>query len=289
MAMLACAALFMFVDRRTAPIILWDESRLAINALEMAERGWSLSTTYGFVPDLWNTKPPLMIWLMTASIHAFGPSELALRLPSMIAALGTLAIVFAFTRRVTRSLPAAAFALVLLAISVGFYGEHGARTADYDALLCFFTTAYLALFHRAVHRRRPGWPLLLLAFAAVVAAAMTKTVAAIVSGMGVALYLLIAGRLGRVLANPRYAVLMMLALVPLAVFYLAREAGGPGYLSAVWFNDFAGRVRNDLDPLDTRPWYHLETVFLYPMLSAGPLALLAPLALKRARGPRRQA
>lgn len=82
--LLACAV-FMFVDRRVPPIILWDESRLAVNALEMHQRGWSLLTTYGFDPDLENTKPPLMIWLMNASVAIFGRSELALRLPSMAA------------------------------------------------------------------------------------------------------------------------------------------------------------------------------------------------------------
>jgi 4-amino-4-deoxy-L-arabinose transferase-like glycosyltransferase len=286
---LLTAALFMFVDRRTTPIILWDESRLAINAFEMFESGWSLTTTYGFEPDLWNTKPPLMIWLMAASIHAFGPSELALRLPSMMAALGTLGTVFWFTNRVTRSLRSATLALVLLATSVGFYGEHGARTADYDALLCFFTTSYFAMFYFAVHQRRPNWRLLLLAFVAVAAAAMTKTIAGIMPGAGVALYLVISGRLGRVLAWPRYAILMVLALLPLTAFYLAREASGPGFLSAVWFNDFAGRVQHNLGPAESKPWYHLQMVFYDGAFSAGPLALLAPLGLNDARGQSRRA
>lgn len=288
-ALLLVSALFMFVDRRTTPIIIWDESRLVVNALEMYERGWSLVTTYGFAPDLWNTKPPLMIWLMNASAHAFGPSELALRLPAMLAALGTIAIVFAFVRRVTHSLPTAILAVFLLAASVGFYGEHGARTADYDALLCFFTTAYLSLFYFAVHKRRPGWPLLLAAFALVAAAAMTKTIAGFVPGIGVALYLLAAGRLRRAFASPRYVALLLLAALPLAAFYLTRERLTPGYLEAVWYNDFAGRFREDIGAQGVPPWYHVQTVFHDGLFSAGPLALLAPLGLVGAKGQSRQA
>jgi len=287
-ALLLAAALFMFVDRRVTPIILWDESRLAVNALEMSQTGWSLVTTYGFAPDLWNTKPPLMIWLMNASIHVFGASELALRLPAMLAALGTLAIVFAFTRRATCSLATAGLATLLLTISLGFYGEHGARTADYDALLCFCTTGYLALLHFAVHRRRPGWRHLLLAFALVAAAAMTKTVAGLVPGLGVAVYLLVTGRLGRTLADLRYPALLLLALVPLAWFYLAREQVAPGYLAAVWHNDMAGRFHDNIATPGATPTYYLELLFS-GLFCAGPLALFAPLGLLRARGRQRQA
>lgn len=288
-ALLVACALFMFVDRRTPPIIIWDESRLAVNALEMHERGWSLVTTYGFAPDLWNTKPPLMIWLMNASMMLFGTSELALRLPAMLAALGTVAVVFGFVRRVTHSLGTAALAVVLLGASAGFYGEHGARTADYDSLLCFFTTAYLSLFYFAVHRVRPGARQLVAAGALVAGATMTKTIAGLVPGAGVALYLLVCGRSRRAFATPRYALMMAAALVPLAAFYLVRERLAPGYLHAVWYNDFAGRYEDQLG-LDSRPWwFFLQALFTGAVFSAGPLALFAPLGLVGSRGQPRQA
>ena len=102
--------------------------------------GFGLVTTYGGAPDLWNTKPPLLIWLMTASLAVFGPSEWALRLPSMVAALGTVAILFWFVRRTTGSVATAALAAALLVLSPATFGEHSARTADYDAVLLFFVT-----------------------------------------------------------------------------------------------------------------------------------------------------
>ncbi|PAX07328.1 ArnT family glycosyltransferase [Sphingomonas lenta] len=285
--LLACAA-FMFVDRTVPPIIIWDESRLAVNALEMHQRGWGLVTTFGFAPDLWNTKPPLMIWLMTASIRLFGASELSLRLPAMVAALGTLAIVFAFVRRATHSVPTAALAVALLAASVGFYGEHGARTGDYDALLCFFTTAYLALLHAAVHRPCPRRRTLLAVGVLVAGATMTKTAAGLIPGFGVALYLLACGRLRRAFTW-RYVLLVPLALVPLAAFYLLRERLAPGYLEAVWYNDFAGRLSGEVMHQDDSPFYYLRVLLLGGLFSAGPLALLAPAGLAGPRGRARQA
>ncbi|HQA87386.1 MAG TPA: 4-amino-4-deoxy-L-arabinose transferase, partial [Bacteroidales bacterium] len=64
------------------PVQLWDESRLAINALEMFENGNLLVTYYKGEPDFWNTKPPLMIWFQSLNFHLFGVNEFSLRLPS---------------------------------------------------------------------------------------------------------------------------------------------------------------------------------------------------------------
>src|ERR1700722_19532584 len=98
-AVLAGLGLFLACDIAGRPIALWDESRLAVNALEMSQRGFGLVTTYGFQPDLWNTKPPLLIWLEAGSMHLFGASEWALRLPSLLAGLATLVLVLRFSLR----------------------------------------------------------------------------------------------------------------------------------------------------------------------------------------------
>ncbi len=287
--LLVAAAAFMFVDRATPPIVLWDESRLAVNALEMVQRGWSLVTTYGFVPDLWNTKPPLMIWLMTASMQMFGPSELALRLPAMIAALGTLVVVFVFVRKATASRAAASLAVVLLATSIGFYGAHGARTADYDALMCLFTTAYVALLYALVHRCRPGWALIIAAAALIAGATLTKTIAGLMPGVGVAVYVVLAGRTRRVIANPRHAVMLIAALVPLALFYLVRERVAPGFIDAALFNDALGRLTNHLEYRANPPWFYVENLLVWGSFTLGPLVLLAPWAIRAAPPRARQA
>jgi 4-amino-4-deoxy-L-arabinose transferase-like glycosyltransferase len=285
---LVACAVFMFADARIPPIVIWDESRLAVNALEMHLAGPSLVTTYGFQPDLWNTKPPLMIWLMQACIALFGPAEWAIRLPSNLAAMGTLLLVLLFTRRVTHSLGAGAVAAVLLTLSLEFFGEHGARTADYDALLTFFTTAYMLILFFAVHRRRPPAGRLLLAGALVAGAVMTKTIAGLVPGFGLAFYLLAVNRWRRPFQSPWYAAAGAVAAAPVAAFYGLRELQAPGYLAAAWGNDVAGRFGTALDQHAGPPWYYLRTTFVVPWFSAGPLALTAPFALIGARGLKRQ-
>lgn len=285
---LAACALFLFVDLRPLPIQLWDESRIAVNALEMHLRGPSLITTYDFVPDLWNTKPPLLIWLIDAAMAVVGPSELAVRLPSYLAVVGTLVLAMGFVRRATGSPWPAAAAALLLSTSLGYY-EHGARTGDYDALLTFFTTAYLIRLYRAVHRVRATAVDLLATGALIAAALLTKSVAGLVPGVGFGLYLLICNRWRRPLESPWYALAVLAALTTGATFYLAREAAAPGFLAAVWGNDISGRFATALDQHAGPPWYYLSALgnALFPALV--PLALLAPLALRGAPGKARQA
>ncbi len=287
---LAACAGFMFFDLKTPPIVMWDESRLAVNALEMHLSGrLSLVTTYGFRPDLWNTKPPLLIWLMDLSMSLFGVSEWSVRLPSMISAVATLALVMSFTRRVTHSWLTGALAAVLLALSVLFFSEHGARTADYEALLCLLTTSYLYVLFFALHRRRPGAGVVMAAAGLVAAAVLTKSVAGLLPGVGVGLYLVVVGRWRRPLQSLWYAAAGVLVLGVGATYFLLREHAAPGYLQAMVFNDVAGRFTSALDRHSGPPWYYLNNFFVRGVFSAGMFAALAPLALLSARGPARLA
>lgn len=284
---LAALGTFLFLDQRALPIQLWDESRIAVNAIEMHQSGLSIVTTYGFAPDLWNTKPPLLVWLISGLMVLFGPSEWAVHAPSAVAALGTLLLVMGFTHRLTGSIWTAALAAVLLGLSVGFFGEHGARTGDYDALLTFFTTGYVCLLFFVVHRRRPAARWLLLAGLLIGAAALTKSVAGVIPGVGVAIYLVLQNRWRRPLRSPWYVAAAALAVAPVLAFVLLREASAPGYLAAVWGNDVSGRFMTALDQHDGPPWYYVEALFADYLFSAGLLTLLAPAALIRARGKAR--
>jgi 4-amino-4-deoxy-L-arabinose transferase-like glycosyltransferase len=87
----------LFVNLGDHPIRLWDESRNAINALDMFSNGNYLVTHYEGNPEMWNTKPPLLIWLQVLFFTLIGPSELALRLPSAFAALGVCITLYLFS------------------------------------------------------------------------------------------------------------------------------------------------------------------------------------------------
>jgi 4-amino-4-deoxy-L-arabinose transferase-like glycosyltransferase len=281
---LGLSALFLFAFLGSYPIALWDESRLAVNAMEMFLTGPGLVTTYNFSPDLWNTKPPLLIWLMTASMGLFGPSEWALRLPSALAALATVAIVMVFSWRLTHSAAAAVLACVLLIASRGFYGRHGAATGDYDALLTFFTTGYLYLLFYALHRRAPAPRRVIAAGALIAAATLTKGVAGLISGAGVVAYLLVVRRWKRPFLSPWYFAGAGLVVFAAASFYALREIAEPGYLRMVAQNDLTGRYLKTLGAHQHPFWHYVRLLVVVPTFSAGPLLVFLPFGLMAARG-----
>ena len=264
---------FLVSDLPGRPIVLWDESRLAVNALEMSRTGFSLITTYGFKPDLWNTKPPLLIWLEAGSIDLFGPSEWAVRLPSYLASLATIALVMAFGWRLGRSRFVMLAAPIMLALSPGYCGGHAAHSGDYEALLCLLTTAYVLLLFELIHRRRPNPGAVLGLGLLVAAACLTKGVAGVVPGVGVFVYALASGRWPRLVRTPWYALAGLIAVALVAGFYLLRERAGPGYLAAVVSNELGGRYLHGMHGHTWGPDYYVLMVF--ELFSLGPaLALL---------------
>src|SRR4051794_3932127 len=280
---LLASSLFLFADTKVPPVALQDEARNAINAIEMYIHGYGLVTTFDFKPDLWNTKPPLLIWLMSASMHLFGSSEWAIRLPSALAAMGMLLSTLFFVRRITGSLLTAIVAAFLLVLSPGFFGEHGARTATFDAPLAFFVTAGLQLMFFTVHRARPGLRRMLAIGGLIAAGALTKSIAAFIPVTGVLVYLAAAARVQRIFSLwPRYLLAGVVAVAPLLVFYALREAAAPGYLSAVIYNDIFGRFSETLIQ-PTSPFYYVRELFL-GWFVAGPFLVAAPLALASSSG-----
>lgn len=269
----------------SAPIEPWDESRNVVNALEMQRTGLSLVTTYGFHPDLWNTKPPLLIWLMVLSLRLFGPHVWALRLPLVLAGVGTLAVVAGFTWRLTRSAATTVLAALLLGASSGFFGRHAVATGDYDALLTLLTTSYLCLLFWTLHRGRPGAGRLVGIGLLIAAAVLTKGIAGLIPGVGVVAYLLLTGRWSRPFRAWTYLLCALAALLPICLYYGLREAAGAGYLAAVAQNELGGRYLRIIGSHRGAWWYYLDLLAVRRSTFAlGALAFLTPLGVLLTRG-----
>ena len=272
--LLVCA-IFLYWDVARSPIVLWDKSRNIVSALEMHRTGLGLVTTYGFRPDLWNTKPPLLIWLIFGSVSLFGPSVWALRVPSMVASLGTLLLTFKAANRATGSARAGYAAAAMLLLSPCFYSIHGARTADYDALLTFCTTGYLFALYSLIGQRSPKVTSVSVAGLTIAAAVLTKSIAGLIPLSGVGLYLVATGRLGRITFSPRHWVIALCAIAPPLLFYVVREAESPGYLLAAARNDVLGRFSTAVIGHDEPFGYYAE-LLMFGWFFLGPLLLVLP-------------
>jgi hypothetical protein len=123
---------------------------------------WARSIADGSDPLLlipWVDKPPLVLYLLAASLKLFGPSELALRAPGMIAAALTVWATYGLARRIygprVALLAAALFALSPFAILFG-------PTAFTDP----WVTLFLVAASWAALARHPAWAGALAALAA---------------------------------------------------------------------------------------------------------------------------
>lgn len=276
---LAIATLLLFYKLGAAPVQLWDESRLANNALEMSRTGLSLVTTFDGVPDHWNTKPPLLIWLMMTSIDLFGPHEWSLRLPSALAALATVTMVYLFCA-IHLSRPFAGFLAAMILLGARVYsGQHGARTGDYDVMLTALMTSSVIcslLYLHAPPERQRRW---LWATALCLALAfLTKTVQGLIFVPGILLYALAAGRLPSLLRDRQWPAATMAAIGLGGGYYLLRERFDPGYIASALTNDF-GRYAAVVDNPDLGPFFYVTALWQFYWLLPG-LAIAAWLTFR---------
>ena len=270
-ALLVVATAFFACDINH-PIVLWDEARGVSSGVEMARTGLNIVVTYDFKPDVWSTKPPLLIWLIAACVRVFGASNWSVRIPSLLAAIGTLALVMGFTWRLTYSRWVTLGAGAMLALSEGFFGPHAAWGADYEALLTLFTTGYLLVLFTLVHQRRPApWRIGLFCLL-VLGACLTKGVAGVLPGVGAFVYVVVRGRWPRLFKTPWYALAGVVVTVVMLGYYLMRERAAPGYLVALNESELGGHYLQ-IQPGAGQPVTYYP-MMLYLCFAFGPLLLI---------------
>ncbi|MEF8820246.1 MAG: glycosyltransferase family 39 protein [Haloferacaceae archaeon] len=143
------------------PLWWWDESFYAVAARLALDRGhWVVPYTAGFdrlAPYPFLEKPPLAIWLEAVSIWLLGPTEFAVRLPSALAAVGTVLLAYAVARRIDGPVAGVAAAAALLTTPMLVVGTNGARFGAYDTLHVLFGSGLVAMvWLRATGRRAVG-------------------------------------------------------------------------------------------------------------------------------------
>ncbi|MDX5346662.1 MAG: glycosyltransferase family 39 protein [Hymenobacteraceae bacterium] len=242
----------------------WDEARLAVNAAEMINNGNLLVTYFDSEPDMWNTKPPLQIWLIALSIKVFGYTEFAVRFPAVLAVIATFVLLLWFSRKVFNSDWAGILSIFVLVTSQGYSGYHVARNGDYDALLVFFSMAYLLSFFVYLEELKPKY--LLACGIAISLAVLTKGVAGLMAAPVMLLYVLYRRKLVYLIKQPvLYKAAAIVIALP-AAYYLLREWQNPGYLQAVYDNELGGRYLETLEG-HLHPWdWYLQDMDKYKFL-----------------------
>ena len=147
-----------------------DEPRFALIARDMVESGqWFFPRVAGV---LYADKPPVFFWLIASFYWLTGSLRVAFLLPSLLAALGTLWLVYDLGARLWNC-RTGLYAAALLLVTLQFALQ--ARTAQIDAVLTFWTT--LSLYGLCRHLLLgPQWRWYVAGFAAAGAGVITKGV-----------------------------------------------------------------------------------------------------------------
>ncbi len=256
LAILALVAVFAIFPRLgSLPLREWDESRVAASASEMYLSGNPLVVTFDAQPDLWNTKPPLLIWLQAASIGVFGMSEMAVRLPSAIAMFVTSLALFWFCAKLNRPLAGFYSSLVFLC-SKGLLFYHCGRSADYDSLMIMFCVLYCGFFYLYCKSKKTKY---WIGFALCLSlGVLTKSVQAILPLAPLLIYIICKGEFVPMLRKPATYLGVGLFVLLVGGFYVAREALSQGYLLAVWNNELGGRYLTVLEEHSGGFWFYWD-------------------------------
>ncbi|MFD1720847.1 ArnT family glycosyltransferase [Amnibacterium endophyticum] len=233
----------------------WDESRHAVSAYEMSQRGDLLVNTWRGSPDYWNLKPPLSFWAIMAGYQVFGFTPLGLRAPSAAFTFGTGLLIWAWT---TRRFGRAAGVIALAAFSSCnlLLNLHSGRTGDPDALFILAMTAGVVAGIEA--RSRPR--MLVVAVIAFSLAFLTKSWHAGLLLVFIALLAFTPGLRGRL----RGASLLpaSLGLLPVLVWAGLRfRFDGLRFFDGMVQYDLLNRGSNAIEGHTGDGWYYLTLWF----------------------------
>jgi 4-amino-4-deoxy-L-arabinose transferase-like glycosyltransferase len=178
-------------------------------------------------------KPPLLIWLVAASFKLFGVSEMAARLPGLAAIVTTTWLVQRITVRV-----AGQYAALCSGLAFAFCIGTAIFTLEVmtDIFLVFFLALAMYCFLLASENSFQSLPPVLIFFAAVGGAVMTKSLLGIAFPFGAAiLYFLISRHFPRIpLKNIGLGCLLTgLITIP---WHVVAEMRNPGFLENVIVN-----------------------------------------------------
>lgn len=150
LAILLLAVSAVWLTRNTGRPLTGDSVRYAAIAREMVESGdWLQPRVRGQI-DLW--KPPLAYWLVATSISALGPTTLAAMLPSIVAGVLLLLLLFLVVDRWSGPVAGVSAALTLL-----FFPQFTMHTITcrMESLLSLFILLALVAVEKG--RERPAW------------------------------------------------------------------------------------------------------------------------------------
>ena len=264
---------------------LWtpDEPRYAEVAREMIERGDYLQPYCNGKP--YTEKPPLFFWTIVAGAKVFGEvDQLTVRLPSVLSALGTLALLIVFINEFLGR-KAAFLSGIFLSTSPQFFWL--ARSGHIDMLLTLLMCASLLSFYR--WHARGGWGYLVVFYGCLLLGTLAKGPVGMILPLMVALCFLLLRKEWMMMKRMRLYIGLPIAVAAVLAWYIPAALRLDGYsITALFHRQIIGRTFHAVD--------HSVSVFYWPFFhfvvlawGMAPWSLLIPWAVFAAYRARRDA
>jgi 4-amino-4-deoxy-L-arabinose transferase-like glycosyltransferase len=254
---LAFAAILFVSDIWIYKEFVRAESYFAVGARLMTEQGdWLLPHAPDELPL---NKPPLTYWLIGISYKLFGANYGAARLPSALAALFVLGLVYAVGARLNGR-RSGLISAVMLASSFLFLSF--ARMAMSDMLLTLCVTAALACFILALgDRSSPRWALF--GYVALALGVLAKgPVALVLVASPIGLELILRRRWEEFKKLRVLPGLFVFALIGAPYFFAVYARAGAAPLRFFFFGENLQRFTGQIYGASARPvWYELVAFF----------------------------
>jgi 4-amino-4-deoxy-L-arabinose transferase-like glycosyltransferase len=209
----------------------WDESMFAVNAYEMVHNNNYFVPYYKGVPDFWNLKPPLQLWVQVFFIKLLGLNEIAIRLPSAIA-MAIMSFLLFFKAKKILDKKYAWCVFLVFVTSSGLTDVHMARSGDADSLLSLFIFLTALAYYNYISSNQSK--AILVFFLFLTLATITKSVASLLIIPGIIAFTIWQKKMLILLKNPWFYLGSIAYLSICVAVIFIREAGNPGYLNAVY-------------------------------------------------------
>ena len=244
---------FIFLKLDSFHVLLWDESYFAVHATEMVLNDSWLLPYYNGEPINRGTKPPIQYLFQILFIKLIGVNELALRLPSAIAAAASVLIVFHYARSRFNDLVAWISSMVLLT-TAAFIHFHTGRGMEADAMLALVMLIQVIVFSQYIKQQSQ---LTLILFGLTIACGfLVKSIAGFMFVPGFVIYMFIYERermAGLLRTSGLYIAIVVALGLPMA--YIAyRELAFPGFIDFI-MERHVGRFSNELGYYQSAHYY----------------------------------
>ncbi len=256
------------------PLLDTTEARYAEVARIMAESGDWITPWFNYGTPFWG-KPPLSFWTEALSFKLFGVTEFAARLPSWLANLGMLALIYHLTKKLADQRQALFATLIFATMALSYIMSGAVLT---DPFLALGTTLTLVSIILAL--REPGSHWRWWIFVGLAIGLLAKgPLALVLSGGPLLLWVIWRRQYRDLLQLPWDRGVLLTALLSLP-WYIAAELKSPGFINYFiigehflrfvdpgWSGDLYGSAHNE-------PYGTIWLYWLWASLPWGPIVVI---------------